>query len=114
MALLTIQNAGVLTGVTPAYVAATVTTGDTVVGGQGVFIHVKNNGAGSTNVTITTPEVIDTDLAVADRVVAVANATEKMIPVPSRYNDPATGLATIVCSVVTSVTLGAFRGPVQT
>lgn len=114
MALLSLQNIGALPGIAPTYSAVTATTGETLVGGQGAFIHVKNGGAGSTNVTITTPESVDGDLAVPDRVVAVAAAAERMIPVPARYNDPVTGLSTVVCSVVTTVTIGAFRGPVQT
>lgn len=113
MAALTIQNVGALTGVTPAYVPATDITGDTVAGGQGVFIHVKNANAGSVNVVITTPESIDGDLDVEDRTVAVATGVEAMIPVGSRYNNKTTGVATVVCTPAPSVTLGAFRGPVQ-
>jgi hypothetical protein len=111
VALLTIKNVGVLSGVAPTY--ATVNASDTVVGGQGVFIHVKNANAGSVNVTIATPETVDGDLTVQDRIVAVAAGTEVMIPVPSRYNDRTTGVATVTCSPTSSVTIGAFRGPVQ-
>ncbi len=113
MAALTIQNIGVLTGVAPAYSAATATTGDTLPGGQGAFVHVKNGSASSINVTVTTPENVDGDLAVADRVVAVAATSERMIPVAARYNDAASGVSTVTCSAVTTVTIGAFRGPVQ-
>jgi hypothetical protein len=114
MALLSpLQNIGALNGVTPSYAAATATTGDTLAGGQGVFIHVKNANAGSVNVVITTPESVDGDLDVEDRTVAVAAGAEVMLPVPSRYNNPSTGLATVVCTPAASVTIGAFRGPVQ-
>lgn len=113
MALLTVQNIGVSAGIVPTYAAATATTGDTLPGGQGVFAHIKNGSTASINATITTPESIDGDLAVADRVVAVAAGADRMVPVQSRYNDAATGVATVVCSAVTTVTIAALRGPVQ-
>lgn len=111
MALLTVQNIGsAVNGVAPTYAAATAS--DTVPGGPDVFIHVKNAHTVSTLVTIVTPEVVDGDLAVADRTVTVANATERMIPVPSRYNDSSNGLATITFSVLNAaITVGAFKGP---
>jgi hypothetical protein len=49
-------------------------------------------------------------LAVADRAVTVTNGTFREIPVPSRYNDPSTGLASITYSAVTSVTVAAILG----
>lgn len=113
MAALTLQNLGVLNGIEPTYAAATVTTGDTLAGGQGVFLHVKNANAGSVNVVITTPESVDGDLDVEDRTVAVAAGDELMLPVQSRYNNASTGVATVVCTPAASVTIGAFRGPVQ-
>lgn len=111
MALLSIQNIGALGGVTPSYAA--VAASDTVAGGQGVFLHVKNANAGAVNVVIATPETVDGDLDVEDRTVVVAAGAEAMIPVQSRYNDRTTGLATVTCSPTASVTVGAFRGPVQ-
>lgn len=113
MALLDLQNLGVSNGLEPEYENATATTGDTVPGGQGVFLHVKNANASSVNVVITTPESVDGDLDVEDRTVAVAAGAERMIPVPSRYNNPSTGVATVICTPAASVTVGAFRGPVQ-
>lgn len=113
MAPLPLQNLGVLNGITPTYANATDTTGDTLPGGQGVFIHVKNANASSVDVIITTPESVDGDLDVEDRTVAVATGTELMIPVPARYNNASTGVATVVCDPASSVTIGAFRGPVQ-
>lgn len=112
MALLTVQNIGVPNGITPAAYAA-VTASDTLPGGQGVFLHVKNANAGAVTVTIVTPESVDGDLAVADRAVSVATGAELMIPVQSRYNNLSTGVATVTYSPTASVTAGAFRGPVQ-
>lgn len=113
MAALTVRNIGTLTGVTPTYAPATDITGDTIAGGQGVFIHVKNGSGVSVNVTIATPEFVDGDLDVEDRTVAVAAGAEAMIPVGSRYNNKTTGLATVTCTPSATVTIGGFRGPVQ-
>lgn len=95
-------------GIAATYYAATVTTGDKVAAGEGVFIHVKNGGGSPITVTLTTPGTVDT-LAIADRAVTVTNAGEKFIAVPVLYRDPADGLATFVCSAVTSVTFAAVR-----
>jgi hypothetical protein len=112
MALIAVQNIGVSNGIAPTYQDATAS--DTVAGGQGVFIHVKNAHTVSTTVTIVTPESVDGDLAVADRANAVANATERMIPVPARYNDPTTGLATVTFSVTNAaIDVAALRGPLS-
>jgi len=110
MALLTRQSASGLDGATVTFAAATVTTGDTLVGGQCVHLLVNNASGGSINVTLTTPETVEGTLAVADRTVAVAAGTIREIPVPSRYNDATTGLTTVVCSSVTSVTIAAVQG----
>lgn len=111
MATLAIQTIGI-TGATPAYVSAA-GGGDKVVPGQGSFIHVKNGSGGSITVTIATPELVDGDLAVADRAVAVAGGAEAMISIPGRYAAPSDGLAAVTYSAVTSLTIGSFRGPVN-
>lgn len=74
------------------------TASDTLVGGQCVSLLVNNTSGSTVTVTITTPEVVEGALAVADRPISVLTANIKAIPIPSRYNDPATGLATIACS----------------
>jgi hypothetical protein len=112
MALLAVQNIGVSNGIAPTYADATAS--DTVAGGQGVFIHVKNAHSASTDVALVTPESVDGDLDVEDRTVTVANATERMIPVPARYNNPSTGLATITFSVTNAaIDVAALRGPLS-
>lgn len=111
-AITPVQNIGVSNGIAPTY--QDVTASDTVAGGQGVFLHVKNGHTASTTVTIVTPESVDGDLAVADRAVVVANGTELFIPVPGRYNNPSTGVATVTFSVVNAaIDVAAFRGPLS-
>lgn len=107
------QDSSALTGANLTFFAATVTTGDATTGGAGVVL-LMNNGSGSPiNVTITTPEVVEGTLAVGDRIIAVPATTYAAIPITTRYNDASTGLATFVCSSVTSVTFAVFRTTVQ-
>jgi hypothetical protein len=76
--------------------------------GSGVFLVVKTTGT-ITTVTITTPEVVDGDLAVADRAVATVATGDTIIPLTSRYRDPATGRCTIGFSPTTGVTRCIIR-----
>lgn len=87
--------------------------GDDCDTGPGVFLHVKNGDTVSHTVTLATPETVDGDLAVADRVVTVVNAQEQIIPVTHRYRDSSTGRASITYDAVTSVTVAVFRVPVS-
>jgi hypothetical protein len=112
VALIPRQNASGLDGATVAFSAATSGPGDTVVGGQAVHLLVNNASASPITVTLVTPESIEGTLAVADRAVVVTNATIREIPVPSRYNDPVTGLATVTYSLATTVTVAAVQGSV--
>lgn len=108
MATLTTQN--ITTAGTVLTLAAAAAGGDKVVPGAGTFIHVKNASGGSITVTLVTPATVDTSLAVGDRAIAVAAATEQKIAVPDTlYRDPADGLASITYSGVTSLTIGCFR-----
>lgn len=113
MALLTrrvISKSGVNSGA--AYAAATATTGDTFVPGPGVFVHVKNGGGSPINAVINDPNTptpagytaFDPDITVS-----VTNAQERMIAVPDTFADPNTGLATLICSAVTSVTIAVYQ-----
>lgn len=83
--------------------------GDQCAAGEGVLLLVKNDDGSSTTVTLATPEVIDGDLTVADRAVSVAAGAVEAIPVTSRYLDPATGLASISYSKVTSLQVACIR-----
>lgn len=93
MALIPRQDASGPTGATVSL--ATSVVGDTMVGGQSVFLMCNNTSGGALTVTLTTPEQIEGTLAVADRVVTCAVGI-RVIPVPSRYNDPTTGTCLLV------------------
>lgn len=110
MTLRTVQDASSLAGV--QLTTFTPTASDTLPGGQSVKLYVNNANATSCVVTLVTPETVEGTLAVTDRVITVPTGTIWEIPVPSRYND-STGVATILFSVQTSVTVAASRGSAQ-
>jgi hypothetical protein len=98
------------TGIALTTSAATVTTGDKVPAGEGCFLYVNNGSGGATVVTITTPGTVGNGLAIADRTVSVSTGAIELIAIPAIYADTAdSNLATVVCSVVTSVTIAALR-----
>lgn len=85
--------------------------GDTCETGNNVKLLVKNAGATTPTVTLATPETVDGDLTVQDRVVTIpANATLFAIPVTERYRNPATGRANITYSAATDLTICVLRG----
>lgn len=94
-----------------AYVAAA-GGGDKVAPGDHTFLHVKNGGVGSINVTIDDPTSVSPIGATSfnpDLVVAVPNGEERMIgPLSARFANPADGLVAITYSGVTSVTVAAL------
>jgi hypothetical protein len=106
-------------GLAPAHTAATV-DGDIVPVGR-VFLSVINGGGSPINVTVQTPEVVDGDLAIADRVVAVpVGTTPKLIPLNSpHYAQTITsalvaadvGKAYVDYSAITSVTRALVTFP---
>lgn len=106
MAALAIQDIS-QAGVAPTYAAAAV-GGDTVIPGQGSFLHVKNGHTAAITVTLVTPGQVS-GLAVADQAVTVPNGGERMIAVGDIYRDPTTGRASVTYDVVTAVTVGSFR-----
>lgn len=109
LAVQTIANTGIVPSFTAAPAAGTELPGD-----GSTFLYVKNGGGAPINVTIVTGGTLDGE-PVADKVVAVANAAEKMIGPfrPSAYNQPEgashAGKVTIDYSAVTSVTIAAFK-----
>lgn len=109
MATLATQN--VTRAGTGLSLAAAAGGGDAMTCGAASFLIVSNTGGSSINVTLVVPASIQQlGETIASRVVAVPNATTKIIgPVlPQLYQDPTTGLCTITYSAVTSVTVGAF------
>lgn len=95
------------TGIVPSYAAANA-DGNSFANDGNTVIHVKNGSGSSINVTLQTPGTVD-DLAVTDRVVAVAAGAEKMIGPfpPGIYNQ--SGSVYVDYSDVTTVTVGAFK-----
>lgn len=73
------------------------------------YLHVKNGGGSSINVTVDTPGVVD-GLAVGNLVVAVPNGGERIIgPFPTNIYNQADGKVYVDWSAVTSVTAAAIR-----
>lgn len=109
MALLATQDIN-LAGLAPAYSAAA-GGGDTFNPDEEVFIHVKNASGSSMNVTVATPNTGVGGLAIADSIVAVPAAGERMIgPLPPQhFGRSADGLGTITYSLATSVTVAVIR-----
>jgi hypothetical protein len=72
------------------------------------FVHIKNAGASSDTVTITTAGTVGPGLAIADLSFAVANGAEKFVgPLdPALY--AVDGIATITHSYTTSVTVAVI------
>lgn len=105
MANLATQRLG-LTGTTVTFVAASA-GGDTLTPAGGTFLHVKNGGVASINVTVDSVRPCDQG-SDHDLVVAVAAGAEKLIPVQdaARFANTS-GLATVTYSAVTSVTVAA-------
>lgn len=113
MAALTVQTI-TDAGIVPAYAA--VNASDTFVddGSGRTFLHVKNGGGGSINVTVPAVKTNANipgvgNLTISNIVVAVANGAEKMIgPFTEAYRD-ASGNVTAQYSGTTSVTAAAFK-----
>jgi hypothetical protein len=97
-----------LTGLAIAFTAAT-SSGDQCATGDGVTLLARNNGASPVTVTLVTPELVDGDLAVADRTVTVPANTIGAIAVSSRYRNQTTGLASITYSSATDVDVALIR-----
>ena len=109
MATLTKQSV-VLTGLNPSYVAAAA-GGDEFVNSGRAFIHVKNGGAGSIDVTVDSQAPCSQGYD-HDAVVAVPAGEERMIgPFPKdRFNDSSEKVQ-ITYSGVTSVTIAVVEVP---
>lgn len=95
-------------GVVPSYASANA-DGNSLANDGRMFLHVKNGSGSSINVTVETPGTVDGN-AVADKVVAVAAGSEKMIgPYPPDVYNQSDGTMYIDYSAVTSVTVGVLR-----
>jgi hypothetical protein len=107
MATLTTQLIA-LPSLLPTFAAAS-GGGDAAIPGNNTFLVVKNGGGSPINLTLLIPGSDDFGTANPDPVIAIANATERYIPLRnSKLLDPATGLCSWTYSAVTSVTVGVI------
>lgn len=117
MALLTEQDV-VSTGLVATYSQVNSTETVKCDEHERAFLHVKNGGGGSINVTITADDTSISvpgvgTLTIANWVVAVTNGTEAFIgPFPDAFKD-STNTVAIAYSGTTSVTAAVIRVPVQ-
>lgn len=97
-----------LTGVVPSFSAATVTVGDKFLNNGRVYVEVINGAGAPINVTV--DSLVNCNQGHDHNItVAVANGTRKKIgPFPMSIFNDASGYVTVICSSVTSITLGAF------
>jgi acetate kinase len=99
-----------LGGLSATYFSATATTGDKVRADDRTWITVKNGSGASITVTLKGAGTTDYGVANPDKVITVAASGEVDIPILPAYGNPADGgLATFICSQVTSVTFAARR-----
>lgn len=109
MALLAVQQA-TLKGVAVTFSAATVTVGDTFPRTHDhVGLRIKNGSGGAITATTVIPGTNSYGEPQPDVVTtSIANAADVTIgPFPPEAVDPVTGLITVICSSVTSVTIAA-------
>jgi hypothetical protein len=97
-------------GMQPLYAAASA-GGDTFSTGSSVVLHVRNGGAASTVVTVPTFWYAMPGVKATDLTVSVPAGQERFVgPFPRRvFSDPVVEVATVTCSVTTSVTLAALE-----
>lgn len=105
MALLSSQALNV-TGLNATYTA--VNTSDTISLSGGLVLHVKNDGAGSTNVTIVVPGTTFSQ-ANPDVVVAVPAAANRFIHIQDSTKLATDNIVTVNYSVTTSVTAALMK-----
>lgn len=99
------------TGLNPVTEAANV-LGNSVAQAPGRVLRVTNGSAASINVTVVTPGLVDGDLVLPDRVVAVPAAGTRYLPMQPNglYRQP-DGSANVDYSAVTTVTVAVLDAP---
>lgn len=96
-------------GLNPAYTAANADGHSIENRNKNVFMHVKNGGASPISVTFITPATV-AGLAIADLVVSVPNAEERIIgPFSANPFNQADSTVHVDFSAVVSVTVAAFK-----
>lgn len=98
----------VRTGLEQTYGAAHV-DGNKFANDGRMFLHVKNGAGAPITVTIQTPGTVD-GLAVAEQIVTVTNAEERMIgPFPPNIYNQSDGMVYVDFSSVTTITAAVLR-----
>jgi len=109
MAIRTAQ-AITVNGVAPVYHAATPNTGDQVLAGERIWIHVRNGGGSSSTVTISGAGATSYGEPMPDKQYTVPAGEELLIPLLPEFGNPEDGrLATFVCNPAADVTFAALR-----
>ena len=117
MAALTVQNIAPA-GLEATYSAANSSETMAIDGNERHFLHVKNGGGGSINVTVTAVQTSTKKqgvgtLTISNQVVAVGAAAEKFIgPFSNAYRNTSSNVA-IAYSGTSSVTAAALKLPAQ-
>lgn len=97
------------TGLNPTFSAADGSNQNSFENNGQTYLHVKNGGGSSINVTIDTPGTVD-GLAVGNLIVAVPNGGERIIgPFPQNIYNQVDGKVYVDWSAVTSVTAAVLR-----
>lgn len=112
MAAITSQSiAGPTSSTLPT--AITVASSDTIAAAQfgpnGCVLRVINGSGGSINVTVSDPGSTALGNTSAGTAVAVANGVARMFYIPRSAINPATGVATVAYSGISSVTAELYR-----
>ncbi len=95
---------------TPVAYAVAAAGGDTVAVGARSRLLVRNGSAASVTVTIAAAGALVDEVAYGPIVVAVPAGADRLIAIPPRLADPATGLATVTYSAAASVTIAHLSG----
>jgi hypothetical protein len=101
-----------VSGITPSYTDVSAITDDFYLANNGhTILHVKNDSAGSINVTITGQNNCDQGFT-HDETIAVGAGVEKIIGVFSvaRFNDNSNGKVLINFDTATDVSYTAYKG----
>lgn len=101
-----------VTGITPSFTAVSAIADDFYLSNNGhTLLHVKNESAGSINVTVTGENECNQGYT-HDETIAVGAGVEKIIGVFSiaRFNDNATGKVKINFDTATDVSYTAYKG----
>ena len=98
-------------GLNPVFSAATAS--DTMPVGNNLFLVIKSTHTTTIAAVLTTPATLSTGDPYPDKTITIpigsVTPQEVMIPLLKDYQDPTTGVATLVCTPNTTVTLAVVE-----